>query len=88
MTHRVQKALEKLERKLRVELLKKIHALAQLPIPRDARKLLGYQSPTYRIRHRDFRIVYRLENGQMILLVLVVGNRRDVYKELDRLLSD
>lgn len=87
MTHRVKKSLEKLDRKLRVELLKHIQALSHDPFPKDAKKLAGYRLPTYRIRYRDFRVAYRIENQQMVLMVLVVGNRRDVYKELNRLLS-
>jgi mRNA interferase RelE/StbE len=34
----------------------------------------------YRIRAGDFRIIYAIDDKLLIVLVLKVGNRRDVYR--------
>ena len=40
----------------------------------------------YCIRVGHFRIVYRIEEDELIVLVAAVGNRRDIYEEIERLL--
>lgn len=43
-------------------------------------KKLRDEEGLYRIRDRDFRIIYRIEDQALLILVLSVGNRGDVYK--------
>ena len=39
------------------------------------------------LRTSDYRIIYRVRSGELIVLVVAVGHRRNVYKRLGELLS-
>lgn len=51
------------------------------PRPPGARKLAGEDS-FYRVREGDYRIVYAIEDDRLIILVLRIGHRSDVYRNL------
>lgn len=42
-------------------------------------KKLSAEEGVYRIRDGDFRIVYTIEDRKLLILLLSVGNRRDIY---------
>ena len=56
-----------------------IRKLAENPRPRGCRKLRDY-SDVYRIRVDVFRILYSIEQANLLILVLKIGHRRDVYR--------
>lgn len=58
----------------------KIDALATDPYPPGSLKLEG-SDKEYRIRSGDYRIIYRVENEKLIIEVIRIGHRRDVYKK-------
>jgi mRNA interferase RelE/StbE len=64
--------------KLKKRLDDAIEALSDDPRPHGSRKLAG-TSDRYRIRVGDYRIVYRVDDGKVTVLVLVIGHRREVY---------
>ena len=57
-----------------------IDALALDPRPQGSTKLKA--SDFYRVRVGDYRIIYEIRDKHLIVLVVSVGNRRDVYKKL------
>jgi mRNA interferase RelE/StbE len=59
-------------------LLARIQALAENPRPPGCEKLSG--RPRYRIRQGVYRIVYEIQDEQLVVLVVKVGHRRDVYR--------
>ncbi|MGD9141212.1 MAG: type II toxin-antitoxin system RelE/ParE family toxin [bacterium] len=56
----------------------RIAALAEDPRPRGCEKLSGRD--IYRIRQGPYRILYSLQDEQLVVHVVKVGHRRDVYK--------
>ncbi len=52
--------------------------LAQNPRPPGSKKLKG--RPGWRIRQRDFRVIYEIHDDQLIIIVLDIGNRKDIYR--------
>ena len=58
-----------------------IDALAHEPRPRGAKKLAG-EDGLYRIRVGDFRVLYVIRDDELIVLVLEIGPRKDVYRRL------
>jgi len=64
--------------KLKSRLDEAIESLADDPRPPGCRKLAG-TSDRYRVRVGDYRIVYRIDDGKVTVLVLLVGHRREVY---------
>jgi mRNA interferase RelE/StbE len=55
------------------------------PLPEGCRKLKGPHG-LYRIRVGGFRIVYCIHRHELVVLVLAIGSRREVYEEVTRLL--
>ena len=64
--------------KLKSRLDEAIESLADDPRPPGCRKLAG-TTDRYRVRVGDYRIVYRIDDGKVTVLVLLVGHRREVY---------
>lgn len=56
-----------------------IDALADNPRPHGVVKLSG-SSDIYRVRVGNYRIVYEIQDVVLVILVLKIGNRRDVYR--------
>ena len=56
-----------------------ITALADDPRPDGVRKMAGSEN-AYRVRVGDYRIVYQIFDGVLIVHVVRVGRRRDVYR--------
>ncbi|KPK14093.1 MAG: hypothetical protein AMJ62_14040 [Myxococcales bacterium SG8_38] len=56
-----------------------IRGLAERPRPQGARKLHGYDD-VYRIRVGKYRIVYEVFDDRVVVIVLKVGHRKDVYR--------
>jgi len=59
-------------------LLQRIRALAQDPRPNGSEKLAGRDR--YRVRQGAYRIVYEIEDARLIVLIVKVGHRGDVYR--------
>lgn len=64
-------------------LLPRIDALAESPRPPGAESLSGLPG-LYRIRVGDYRIVYQVLDEELIVLIVSIGHRREVYRRLDR----
>ena len=56
-----------------------VQALATDPLPRGSRKLTGYDD-VFRIRVGHYRILYSVSSTMLIIVVLKIGHRRDVYR--------
>jgi mRNA interferase RelE/StbE len=55
-----------------------IDLLATDPRPPSARQLVG-GGGEWRVRTGDFRIIYQIHDAELVVLVVKVGHRRDVY---------
>ncbi len=56
-----------------------IEKLADDPLPRRSKKLVDWEN-AYRIRVGDYRIIYELENSVLIVFVIQIGHRKDIYR--------
>ena len=74
-----ERALEELPRDVQRRIGKKIDALAVNPRPSGVKKLVG-EEDVYRVRAGDYRIVYQIQDAVLLVLVVRVGHRRDVYR--------
>ena len=57
-----------------------LKAINKLPHEGDRKSMKGH-SDLFRLRVGDYRIIYSVENGQLIVRVISVGNRGDIYKK-------
>lgn len=73
----VAKDLRQIPRKDIARILERIEALTNDPRPVDSRKLSGQER--YRVRQGVYRILYEIGDRELIVIVVKVGHRRDVY---------
>jgi mRNA interferase RelE/StbE len=59
----------------------RIRGLAEVPRPPGAKKLEGIDD-FYRVRSGNYRIIYRIEEAHLVILIVDVGHRRDIYRRL------
>lgn len=72
------KEIEALPVKDRKRVVTRIQGLAANPRPVGSEKLSGEEK--YRLRQGDYRILYEIVDDELIITVVKVGNRRDVYR--------
>jgi mRNA interferase RelE/StbE len=75
----VRKDLRALDDKTRRRILRAIIALEVNPRPRGAKKLRG-EGELWRVRVGDYRILYSIEEARLVVLVVKIGHRREVYR--------
>lgn len=73
------KDLRQLPREVVTRILKAVEGLITNPFPAGVRKLSGAEH-TYRIREGSYRIIYSVHSSRLIVEVIRVGHRRDVYR--------
>ena len=74
------RSLKKLQRPIQVRLAHAIDSLAVDPRPPGTTKLSG-EDELYRIRVGDYRIIYSIENNLLLVLVVAIGHRREIYRK-------
>lgn len=82
-TAAAQRQLRAIDRPAAMRILAALTALGDDPYREDAdvKKLTG-PSGLYRLRVGSYRVAYQVEDGELIILVVKVGNRRDVYRSI------
>jgi mRNA interferase RelE/StbE len=73
----------KLDKAVQRRLRPKIDGLERNPRPPGCNPLTGYPG-YFRIRVADYRIVYTIDDGVLLVLVLTIGHRSTIYNRLPR----
>lgn len=76
------KALRSLERDMQRRVVRVLERLADQPRMAGVVKMSGEQN-LWRARVGDVRVVYEIHDGRLVVLVLRIGHRRDVYRGTD-----
>jgi mRNA interferase RelE/StbE len=70
--------LTKLHKAIVPRLQAKIDALAENPRPDGCKKLQGFEN-RYRIRVGEYRVIYEIHDDVLLVLIVKVGPRGDIY---------
>jgi mRNA interferase RelE/StbE len=76
--------LRSLPAKIQVRIRTRVEALGSDPRPAGCRKLRGADD-IYRVRVGDYRLLYQVRDDVLLVLVVSVRKREDVYKRLGQL---
>jgi mRNA interferase RelE/StbE len=72
------RAVTSLEKPLRRKILTAIDSLSADPCPTGCKKLSGQEA--WRIRVGDYRVIYEIHDQVLLVLVVDVGHRREIYR--------
>ena len=78
LSKRAQRQLDKLSNDVAAPIFLAILALEENPRPPGYKKLKGREG--YRIRAGDYRVIYEIVDAQLVIDVITIGHRKDVYK--------
>jgi mRNA interferase RelE/StbE len=74
------KELKNLPRDIVLRILGAVEGLSGEPYPAGVKKLVGAEH-TYRVRVGDYRIVYSIWSSKLLIEIVRVGHRKDVYED-------
>ena len=84
MTHSVEFAplarrqMKKLPREIQMRIIERVEELASNPRPAGVKKLVS-EDNLYRVRVGEYQAVYQIRDRELIVLIVKVGHRREVY---------
>ena len=73
-----QKQLARIDRTQHQRIIDAIRALGTDPRPSGCKKLSG--RPAWRIRIGPYRVIYEIHDDRLLVLVVIIGDRKDVYR--------
>ena len=75
--------IRRLPKRIKEQVREAIETLAENPTPRAASRLRG-RAHAYRIRFGDYRMLYEVHATEIVVYVVGVAHRKEVYKRLLR----
>jgi mRNA interferase RelE/StbE len=78
LSKRAQKQLDDFSEKIANTIIETIASLELNPRPNGCKKLKGREG--YRIRTGNYRIIYQIFDSELIVDIITLGHRKDVYE--------
>ncbi len=78
LSKKAEKALDSLPNQVVIRIYDALKTLSTNPKPFGYKKLKKHEG--YRIRIGDYRAIYTIKENELIVLVLTIGHRKDVYE--------
>ncbi len=75
------KELKKLDKSTIKRIISAVENLSKEPNPKGCKKLKGTEF-TYRLRVGSYRIIYSIQTAKLIIEIIKVRHRKEVYKNL------
>jgi mRNA interferase RelE/StbE len=80
-TPRAERDFKSLDGSIRGRIKQRIDSLAENPYPSGIKKIEG-EEELYRLRVGDYRILYQVKSKILLVLIVRIGHRRDVYRRI------
>ncbi len=77
------KFIGKQDKRIQRQIINNIRELARNPRPEGCKKLRGHKE-LYRIRSGHYRIAYTIREKTLLVFVVRVAHRKDIYRHLER----
>ncbi len=74
-----ERQLKSLTDSVQKRIVKRLKSLRENPRPQGVKKLAG-EEDLYRIREGDYRIIYTIQDKELIVLVVKIGDGKEVYR--------
>lgn len=74
-----ERQLKALTEPVQKRIVKRLRTLKENPRPQGVKKLAG-EEELYRIREGDYRIIYTIQDKQLTVLVVKIGDRKEIYR--------
>jgi mRNA interferase RelE/StbE len=83
---RAERGFKRLSADVQDKIISEINSLIENPRPAGAVKLTGSDN-LFRVRIGDYRIIYAIEDDLLVVLIVEVGHRREIYRKADKKLT-
>jgi len=80
-TPKAQRDFKALDGSIRGRIARRIDSLAENPFPSGIKKIEG-EDELYRLRVGDYRVLYQVQGKVLLVLIVGMGHRRDVYRRI------
>ena len=84
-TPAAEKELAKVPKPYRTQLFERISKLKETPRPPGSKELEGYEG-LHRVRQGDYRAIYTINDKDLLVMVVRIGDRKEVYRALASLI--
>lgn len=74
-----ERQLKALTEPVQKRIVKRLRTLKESPRPQGVKNLAG-EEDLYRIREGDYRIIYTIQDKQLTVLVVKIGDRKEIYR--------
>lgn len=74
-----ERQLRALAESVQKRIVKRLKSLRENPRPQGVKKLAG-EDDLYRIWQGDYRIIYMIRDKELIVLVVKIGDRKEIYR--------
>lgn len=78
---RAERKLKSLEKQIRLRIVKAVDKLAKNPRANNCKPLKGFTG-IWRLRVGDYRVIYQIRDSELVILIVEVGHRKEVYRGL------
>ncbi|MDA3939245.1 MAG: type II toxin-antitoxin system RelE/ParE family toxin [Spirochaetia bacterium] len=76
---KAQKSLAHISEPFQTKIIESMRKLSANPYPLQSKKLIGRSG--FRIRIGDYRVIYEILGKELIILILDIAHRKDIYKK-------
>ena len=78
-----ERQLKALPKPIRTQIGRRIDKLADNPRPHGIEKITG-EDDLYRVHTGDYRILYKINDQELLILVVKIGDRKEVYRRFPK----